>query len=67
VSYQLSVNDYQVEAGAGATKSDSVPARVHRCGFNCRVVFWLRYLFAHCSEDLPNRALAKMISDERWN
>jgi hypothetical protein len=27
----------------------------------------LLYLFAHWSEDLSNRALAKVIGDERWN
>src|SRR6266404_772361 len=44
----------------------SVPG-AHRCGFNCRVVFWLLYLFAHGGENLPNPALAKMIGNKWWN
>src|SRR6266566_9774137 len=67
VTYVLNLLFYLCSEPGPATKSDSVPARAHRCGFKCRVVFWLRYLFAHRCENLPNRALAKMISDERWN
>ena len=57
---------HYIVSSKGATKRDSLPALID-VGLNARVVFWLLYLFAHCGENLPNRALAKMIGDERWN